>query len=673
MELFDTSKVNAVLKQLRSRIRQSAPAYQSRLLLADELLTRVSALRQEMGSLNDLISKEMRFLSTRSDQLRQAQLEIEHSMADFDAARSKFQALALRQAAMSGPQVPLVFQFCGIEGATPLTDRNRLEARRIELRAKLMRKVDRLRSLRRRVFCLRNDCLSDYRLDDVAECPEEDSIGSVCQDVLDVCDHQFMPQPAVSAKLFECLSDLLHPAPPLDAVDFDVLRFARPPPLSLIPPQGSADEPSPVGSAKEETSSLLGWFYQQRAVAPRGHGSRVFASYEMLPRASRQLNDTQTTINQLSGVLSCNTGIPLDIWETEHRLHSRMVTLIQEIDSAIDKASSRQQRGSIAPFGYEKADAIVVDEPLHAQIERCSVLVARLQADLLAAECTGSPYLEQLTDTVSAVRQPAETPCLPEPERPSQNGAQARLSELLSDLLARQRRDLNTLSAAVRSLPDQLQHQFGDFSLSLPAIPSIKLPPRLDGAIAPPPPPVSSAVAKSNAHLLERIQANLILRPQMASQEPAAPKQTSDHRLRKMIDRWKDLITEAGNPTEMNALLRQRAAIEGELRDAEARLEQRKKKQRRQAKRNSKVRLATDALRRKRDEKIAELGVATNKRDRVRARQEAVQTRLAELQAELEELTPIVEASRATRREIDLVTKQIEEFERLTAELNEKF
>jgi lipid II:glycine glycyltransferase (peptidoglycan interpeptide bridge formation enzyme) len=180
-------------------------------------------------------------------------------------------------------------------------------------------------------------------------------------------------------------------------------------------------------------------------------------------------------------------------------------------------------------------------------------------------------------------------------------------------------------------------------------------------------------VAESNVHLVERIQANLIIRPQLASQEPPTLKETRDHRLAEMIGKWKDLVTEASNPTETMALLRRRAAVEAQLRDAEAHLAQCKEKQRRQAERNRKIRLATEALRRRRDEKVAELGVATNKRDRVRARKEATQKRLSELQAELQDLVPIAQASRLARREIDLAAKQTEEFDRLTAELEEKF
>jgi hypothetical protein len=654
MDLFDTSAVSAALKQLLSRMRQSAPVYQSRLLAAKERQAALAALRAEKASLLELIPEEKSFKSTRTDQVSQADLEVRDSEAEFGEARRRLDAAVLCEAGLSGREAALVFRFGAIEGTTPRTERSRLQARRIELRARLTQRVDQLRSLRRRVFCLREDEPSDCGLGGAPRLPEEESIAKVCQERLGGLGSHFVPQPTAWARLCELVSKRLHGPPRVDPVGFYVLRFARPPSLPLVPPRGGADEPSPVLTLKGDASSLLEEFCTDREVAAQRPDSRVSASSEVLLRATRQLRDGQSTINQLSRVMSCDPGVPLDIWETERQIHSRMEMLMQKIDRSIARAVSCEVGGAIAAFGYERADPVAIDEPFHTQIDRCSAFITRLQTELFAVEPARSPYIEQITNTVSAMRQPAETSYFPEADSSPEDVAQPRVSELLSAVVARQRRDLNALSVAIRSLPEQVQHHFGDFSGTLPAIPSVRLPPRLDSAFTAPTPPVSDAVAESNAHLLGRVQANLILCPQLVLQEPAALKQTSDHRLTEIISRWKNLVTEASNATEMNALLRGRAAVEGELRDAETPLAQRKEK--RQAGRNRMV------------------GLLANKLDRIRETKEAMQKRHPGLQAGLQELVPMVDATtKAIEREQVLAREETEEFGRVTAELEEKF
>jgi hypothetical protein len=128
--------------------------------------------------------------------------------------------------AASAGNISLVFQFCRIEGATPLTDLIRRDARRFKLPAKLMREMDRLCSLQHCIFCLREDDLLDYQLDDAAESPEESPIARLCEGASDGCEGHFLLQLAVSARLFECVNELLQPASCIDLVDFNVLRCA---------------------------------------------------------------------------------------------------------------------------------------------------------------------------------------------------------------------------------------------------------------------------------------------------------------------------------------------------------------------------------------------------------------------------------------------------------------
>jgi hypothetical protein len=62
----------------------------------------------------------------------------------------------------------------------------------------------------------------------------------------------------------------------------------------------------------------------------------------MIVTAARQLKNSQSTIDHLSSMISCNADIPLGVWETEQRIHSRMKVLIREIDSIAVKGISNR-------------------------------------------------------------------------------------------------------------------------------------------------------------------------------------------------------------------------------------------------------------------------------------------------------------------------------------------
>jgi hypothetical protein len=506
-------------------------------MAADQLISRRSSLHSDITTLTASVAQTIEFSTDWSDQIRQVELDVDSAVAEFEAAKTAFRDVVLRQAASATlrGEIPLIHRLDGIEGPTPRTDANRAAARRIEARAKLMTKMDELHKLRRKVFCLGHDDSCSWLWDDSAGFAEEESIVSLCGQLLDesLDSRHFLPQATVSSGLAGRLSEAFsvrfdEPHP----VDFDLVTFHV--------PKGGIPEVATRRYHRRPIRALTDFSDVKAALDGFAVGGTLQTPPSSRIRAavSRRLGSSQVVVNQLAEAMG--RKVPMDVWTLQNEIHSRMREITQVLDDLIVKGIAHQKISSILPFGSDDIDTVEIETVSPAQIQRSQRLIMELQLDLLKIEFSNSEKILQFIDAVAGLKESAH---FDDSETPSEAEDQQRL-EVMPNLCEAQKADLAILTDVVQALPDAIKSQPGEYGPAKQAT-SIRLPPRLE--VPPQTEPVDDGFVDAGAPLLEKIQ-----KKQFGSRASPVPQtivwQRSARRLSQMFRKWRRRCLDPANP-----------------------------------------------------------------------------------------------------------------------------
>jgi hypothetical protein len=463
------------LRDVLTGIQRSAPAYASRLDRAKSIIRRHRRLRNEAARLPDSLARKSHSCASYAQHIDRLTRRVQQAQADFDAEAAAFRKLVLRDSAICHRHGddPYILCFCGVSSRTPHSVRSRLRARAIEVRARILRKMERLRRLRRSVFC------SDDGAPSLGEqTPIDDSTNEFADALArNVGDEAAVMPDGVSQRLAKLVQAAMTEDFDAPQVDFFRLSFARPRKLrqdfGRILGKASPPRASPAtGKLWREIREI------NERIPHLSPVENALISADTIVEASRALQIAQMTINHLD--LTRRSESP-----EIARGMTRVTSLMSDLVSLLRHLPHFQAR-ALRTITVPTQLSLYIDVVSHAQYDRVFGLIHELEQTLSQTLELQPSHFESLAGHLAVIRRPAESD---------------KVAAAPSDELARlQDEQLRVMQSIIESLPDSIDIS-DDVPLEPLEIPVLTLPTPAPKVFA-----TSDPFHESNLHLIEQIE-----------------------------------------------------------------------------------------------------------------------------------------------------------------------
>lgn len=649
--LVDTDAMNEVMADICRRVKLAAPVYARRLEELSEIQEAVNKLKSEEAELNKRI-QECR--ETTEETLERVEVANDESYARLEAVKAELQTAVLREAAIAKvrDQPPLIEHILLPGGETNLVRHARMRTRVIEMKARLLEKLDRLSELRRRVFCLGEDEEAFADIEHLLPIEEERTTATTnlvnsIQTEIESQQSVVTATDLVNSKMSEGIQGFLKDEGMRGQVEFNVLHFpvrerTRLESIRSVNLPKSKVSPNIRAEITREQKSLLEMRAARIELLNRARES-VEVSEAPLPtfpelfvNAVKQFTETQKTIEKVATVLQTNNAVPIDLWRTENSIHQKMQTLVSRLNRLVMQFSEKRPLGGLKGFGYSQylyTQPLVVEETMGEQVERCKKLIEELETAMRETDGKNAISLEAIDEQVAQVKVSRakwenieQFPVVR--ELPVSDEWKQREAEFLAvnkELVEKQKEEIRIISDLLKDFPDDLSKLEIDCEQPHVSLETIQLPAQInieegtvDTIMA-----EGETILDSNDYLIAQIHAR---RRGFNPDGPAqigAPTvlETLGAENTKLADTFSDclrMLEESANPAEINNLLHKKEMLTEKLQNLRRDLRMMKERKRKLAKRRETFVIEMETRKERLNRAKEALVISRDKLDRAR-------------------------------------------------------
>lgn len=474
----DPDHVRGELRAIQDRVRGSAPVYKHRMEKAMSIISQFQSLQNEELVLLDEITREENFLTGKARELQEIEKAYNESAAEFEAQRQKLCATVLKNAALaiSHNSVPHIALFDTLRGESPRVEQARILAQIIEMKADLLKKQDRIRELRHRVFCLDD---GESFVDDTTVSGNDDTENLELIRQL----NETVNQNPISAD--ECAVNELSrfveselQSEKLETLDVNLPRLHYSPVQSFGIEPFSFDKLKPLldHAAKEELRLKINrtWTDVARLITKiREDMSRrseeyksfcetkyVFCS-DLIYKVQDQVAVTQATLVSVSKSIVSNSP---GVWADEYAAISAMYELVLILRRFIEKLSREIVMNKLGGFDPIEVHEVTADVTSSVQISKCLELMQTIEANFSRDMNLQDKFFQQIKDlqkTFEEMRMDVNIDSLlmelPKPVLVDDSEDRALFAELQKEIYDRQAVQLKELQEALSGLPEKIK------------------------------------------------------------------------------------------------------------------------------------------------------------------------------------------------------------------------
>ena len=464
-------RVREDLLSIQSRVFRSAPAYIDRMKRANEAISQFERLQNEECRLKDEIAIEENFKRLKGRELHEIDRVCKMSAASLEAQKESLRAAVLQNAALciARRSIPEIALFDGLKGRTPVIEWSRKQAKIIELKASLMKKMDRVRELRRVIFCLDGhevfgdvesgeQELSQLLSENGNAAPvsaDEYAIGVLGQIV-----EKEVGEVRMSAE--DVTMPQLHYAP-VQSFGVEAFRFRDLGPLLDEKEKNERKERIAVTwtDVRDLITKIREDMTRRAEEFKRFCGSGYVFCSDLIYRVQDQISLAQTTLESLSKSLVSSSP---EIWADEYRVISAMYELVLLLKRFAERMAKERAMTKFGDFDPVEVHEVTVDVVPATQINRCLELISSLEADFARDLNLQEKIFHQIKDLPKVFQQVSGTlktddvfRDLPEPVLLDDSEDRALFEELEKEVHERQAAQLKELQEALDGLPESLK------------------------------------------------------------------------------------------------------------------------------------------------------------------------------------------------------------------------
>ena len=649
--LVDTEAMNEVLADICRRMKLAAPVYARRVEELSEIQESVNKLKTEEAELNKRI-QECR--ETTEETLERVQVANDESYARLEAITAELQTAVLREAAIAKvrDQPPLIEHILLPGGETNLVRHARMRTRVIEMKARLLEKLDRLSELRRRVFCLGDDEEAFADIERLLPIEEERATATTnlvnsIQTEIESQQNVITATDLVNSKVSEGIQGFLKDEAMRSQVEFSVLHFpvrerTRLESIRSVNLPKSKVSPNIRAEITREQNSLLEMRAARIDLLNRARASIEVADaplptfLELFVTAVKQFAETQKTIEKVATVLQTNNAVPVDVWRTENAIHQKMQALVSRLNRLVMQFSQKRALGGLKGFGYSQylyTQPLVVEETMGEQVERCKKLIEELETAMRETDSKSIVSLEAIDEQVAQVKVARaklenieQFPVVR--DSPVSDEWKQREAEFLAvnkELVEKQKEEIRIISDLLKEFPGDVSKIEIDCEEPQVSLETIQLPAQINIEEA----TVDTIMAEcetvldSNDYLIAQIHAR---RRGFNPDGPAqigAPTvlETLGAENTKLADTFSDclrMLEESANPAEINNLLHKKEILREKLQNLRRDLRMTKERKRKLAERRETFTTAMESSRERLKDAKEDLAISQERLDKAR-------------------------------------------------------
>ena len=474
----DPDHVRGELRAIQDRVRGSAPVYKHRMEKAMSVISQFEALQNEELVLLDEITREENFLTGKVRELQEIEKSYNETAAEFEAQRQKLCTAVLKNAvlAISHNSVPHIALFDTLRGESPRVEQSRILAQIIEMKASLLKKQDRIRELRRRIFCL-DDGESFVDGTTVSGNDDTESFELIRQLNETVNQNPISADECAVNELSRFVESELQ-SQKLETLDVNLPRLHYSPVQSFGVEPFSFDKLKPLfdHAAKEELRLKINmtWTDVARLITKiREEMSRrseeyksfceteyVFCS-DLIYKVQDQVAVTQATLVSVSKSIVSNSP---GVWADEHAAISAMYELVLILRRFIEKMSREIVMNKLGGFDPIEVHEVTADVTSSVQISKCLELMQTIEANFSRDMNLQDKFFQQIKDlqkTFEEMRMDVNIDNLlmelPKPVLVDDSEDRALFAELQKEVYDRQAAQLRELQEALSGLPENIK------------------------------------------------------------------------------------------------------------------------------------------------------------------------------------------------------------------------
>ena len=464
-------RVREDLLKIQNRVFRSAPAYIDRMKRANDAISQFEKLQNEECRLKDEIAIEENFKRLKGRELHEIDRMCKMSAAGLEAQKESLRAAVLQNAALciARQAIPEVALFDRLKGKTPVIEWSRKQAKIIELKASLMRKMDRVRELRRVIFCLDGyEAFSDVKSGEqelFELLGENGNAAPVSADeyAIGVLGQIFEKQVGeVRMAAEEVTMPRLHYAP-VQSFGVEAFRFKDLGPLFDEKEKSEKKERIAVtwADVRDLIRKVREDMTRRAEEYKRFCGNRYVFCSDLIYKVQDQISLAQTTLASLSKSLVSSSP---EIWADEYRVISAMYELVLLLKRFAERMAKERAMTKFGDFDPIEVHEVTVDVVSATQIDRCLELVSSLEDDFARDLNLQEKIFHQIKDLPKVFQQVNETLKtddifldLPEPVLLDDSEDRALFEELQKEVHERQAAQLKELQEALEGLPESLK------------------------------------------------------------------------------------------------------------------------------------------------------------------------------------------------------------------------